>query len=70
MGSTGFEPADLRIAEAARKVAIVLTGKFSLGVSMLMGLLASVARGRPRPGTSRSSSLITAGRSMHHPARR
>jgi 4-hydroxy-tetrahydrodipicolinate reductase len=48
IGATGFEPEDLAgIAEAARKVAIVRAGNFSLGVNMLMGLVARAARSLP-----------------------
>ncbi|WP_158817955.1 4-hydroxy-tetrahydrodipicolinate reductase [Methylocapsa sp. S129] len=48
IGSTGFEPADLaRIAAAARRIAIVRAGNFSLGVNMLLGLVAWAARSLP-----------------------
>lgn len=45
MGSTGFTPDQLAAVEAASaKVAIVRAGNFSLGVNMLMGLVARAAR--------------------------
>jgi 4-hydroxy-tetrahydrodipicolinate reductase len=45
IGSTGFDEAQLAaIAEAAERVAIVRAGNFSLGVNMLMGLVAQAAR--------------------------
>ena len=45
IGSTGFDEAQLAaIAEAARAVAIVRAGNFSLGVNMLMGLVEQAAR--------------------------
>jgi 4-hydroxy-tetrahydrodipicolinate reductase len=45
IGSTGFDEAQLAaIAEAARTVAIVRAGNFSLGVNMLMGLVEQAAR--------------------------
>ena len=48
IGSTGFDGAQLSaIAEAARKVAVVRAGNFSLGVNMLMGLVAQAARALP-----------------------
>jgi 4-hydroxy-tetrahydrodipicolinate reductase len=48
IGATGFAPADLdRIAAAARRVAIVRAGNFSLGVNLLMGLVARLARTLP-----------------------
>jgi 4-hydroxy-tetrahydrodipicolinate reductase len=48
IGSTGFDKAQLAaIAEAAAKVAIVRAGNFSLGVSMLMGLVAVAAHSLP-----------------------
>jgi 4-hydroxy-tetrahydrodipicolinate reductase len=48
IGSTGFEPADLaRITEAARKVAIVRAGNFSMGVNMLVGLITRAAQSLP-----------------------
>lgn len=48
IGSTGFEPDELeRIAEAARRIAIVRSGNFSLGVNMLVGLVGRAARSLP-----------------------
>jgi len=48
IGATGFEPAELdAIAEAARKIAIVRSGNFSLGVNMLIGLVDRAARALP-----------------------
>lgn len=48
IGSTGFEPIDLvGIAEAARKIPIVRAGNFSLGVNMLVGLVAKAASALP-----------------------
>ncbi|MFN3583923.1 4-hydroxy-tetrahydrodipicolinate reductase [Phenylobacterium sp.] len=48
IGSTGFDGAQLgAISEAARKVAVVRAGNFSLGVNMLMGLVAQAARALP-----------------------
>jgi 4-hydroxy-tetrahydrodipicolinate reductase len=48
IGSTGFDAAHLaRLAEAARKVAIVRAGNFSLGVNMLIGLVEQAARALP-----------------------
>ncbi len=48
IGSTGFEDAQLaRIAEAAGRIAIVRAGNFSLGVNMLLGLVAQAARALP-----------------------
>ncbi|HZZ31493.1 MAG TPA: 4-hydroxy-tetrahydrodipicolinate reductase [Phenylobacterium sp.] len=45
IGSTGFDEAQLAaIAEAAKTVAIVRAGNFSLGVNMLMGLVEQAAR--------------------------
>jgi 4-hydroxy-tetrahydrodipicolinate reductase len=45
IGSTGFDDAQLAaIAEAAKTVAIVRAGNFSLGVNMLMGLVEQAAR--------------------------
>ncbi len=44
IGATGFETDELeRINGAARKVAIVRSGNFSIGVNMLVGLVAQVA---------------------------
>jgi len=48
IGSTGFEAAHLAALEAAAaKVAIVRAGNFSLGVNVLMGLVAQAARVLP-----------------------
>lgn len=44
IGTTGFEPEEVaRIGEAARRVPIVRSGNFSIGVNMLVGLVAQVA---------------------------
>ena len=48
IGSTGFDDAQLAaIAEASSKIAILRAGNFSLGVNMLMGLVAQAARALP-----------------------
>src|SRR6185369_1238474 len=48
IGSTGFAPDHLRrIAEAAKRVPIVRAGNFSLGLNMLMGLVAKAAAALP-----------------------
>ncbi|MDG2521639.1 4-hydroxy-tetrahydrodipicolinate reductase [Caulobacter segnis] len=48
IGSTGLDAAqETRLARAAEKVAIVRSGNFSLGVNMLMGLVAQAARALP-----------------------
>jgi len=48
IGSTGFTPEQsARVAAAARKVAIVQSGNFSLGVNMLMGLVSQAAAALP-----------------------
>ncbi|MDQ0392954.1 4-hydroxy-tetrahydrodipicolinate reductase [Labrys monachus] len=48
IGATGFEADDLAgIAEAARRIAIVRSGNFSLGINMLVGLVARAARALP-----------------------
>lgn len=48
LGATGFDAAQLAaIAEAARSVAIVRAGNFSLGVNLLMGLVRQAARALP-----------------------
>ena len=48
IGSTGWTPAEERVVRAAAKrVAIVKAGNFSLGVNMLMGLVAQAARALP-----------------------
>jgi len=45
IGSTGFEPAELAaIAEAAKSVAIVRSGNYSLGLNMLARLVEQAAR--------------------------
>lgn len=48
IGSTGFSPDHIRrITEAAGRVAVVRSGNFSLGVNMLIGLVAQAARALP-----------------------
>jgi 4-hydroxy-tetrahydrodipicolinate reductase len=48
IGATGMGPDHLRrIAEAAARVPVVRTGNFSLGVNMLIGLVAQAARALP-----------------------
>lgn len=48
IGSTGFDEAQLaRIEAAGRRIPIVRAGNFSLGVNMLMGLVAQAARALP-----------------------
>lgn len=48
IGSTGFDDDQLAaVAEAATRTAIVRAGNFSLGVNMLMGLVAQAARALP-----------------------
>lgn len=48
IGSTGFDDAQLaRIGEAGRRIPIVRAGNFSLGVNMLMGLVAQASRALP-----------------------
>ena len=48
LGSTGFSPDHLRrISEAAKRVPIVRAGNFSLGLNMLLGLVAQTARALP-----------------------
>src|SRR6185503_12009306 len=45
VGSTGFSPQqDAAVAEAARRIAIVKSGNFSLGVNVLAGLVEETAR--------------------------
>lgn len=45
IGSTGFTPAeDQAVRQAAERIAIVRSGNFSLGVNVLMGLVATAAR--------------------------
>lgn len=51
IGATGFEPDELeRIAEAARTIPILRSGNFSIGVNMLVGLVAQAARALPAHG--------------------
>jgi 4-hydroxy-tetrahydrodipicolinate reductase len=48
IGSTGFDPDQLaRVAHAARRVAIVRAGNFSLGLNVLLGLVERAARALP-----------------------
>ncbi len=48
IGSTGFSPNEERVARAAAKrLAIVKSGNFSLGVNMLIGLVNQAARSLP-----------------------
>lgn len=48
IGSTGLSPDQIRrIETAARRIAIVQSGNFSLGVNMLLGLVAQAARALP-----------------------
>ncbi len=48
IGSTGFDAAQIAaVGDAARTIAIVRAGNFSLGVNMLMGLVAQAARALP-----------------------
>ena len=48
IGSTGFDGAQLSaIAEAAKAIPVVRAGNFSLGLNMLMGLVARAARALP-----------------------
>jgi 4-hydroxy-tetrahydrodipicolinate reductase len=45
IGATGFTPQELgRFKDAARRIAIVRSGNFSLGVNMLVGLVAQAAQ--------------------------
>ncbi|RWM31689.1 4-hydroxy-tetrahydrodipicolinate reductase [Mesorhizobium sp.] len=45
IGSTGFDAAELEtIADAARKIAILRSGSYSLGLNMLTGLVEQAAR--------------------------
>lgn len=45
IGSTGFTPEqEAAVAEAARRIAVVKSGNFSLGVNLLIGLAAQAAR--------------------------
>ncbi|WP_256749687.1 4-hydroxy-tetrahydrodipicolinate reductase [Mesorhizobium sp. Mes31] len=49
MGSTGFDAAELAtIADAAKTIAIVRSGSFSLGLNMLVGLVEQAARALDR----------------------
>lgn len=49
IGSTGFEADDLaRIRAASKKIAIVRSGNFSLGINLLMGLVERTARALPQ----------------------
>ncbi len=48
IGSTGFSPNEERVARAAAKrIALVKSGNFSLGVNMLIGLVNQAARALP-----------------------
>lgn len=48
IGSTGFTPEQIaRVEAAAKRVAIVLSGNYSLGVNMLMGLVRQTAAALP-----------------------
>lgn len=48
IGATGFSPEqDAEVERAAERVAIVKSGNFSLGVNMLIGLVAQAARRLP-----------------------
>lgn len=48
LGPTGWEDAQLApVAEAARAIPIVRAGNFSLGVNLLMGMVAQAARALP-----------------------
>lgn len=48
IGATGFEPEEVaRIEKAARKIAILRSGNFSVGLNMLVGLVAQVANKFP-----------------------
>ena len=51
IGSTGFSPDELRhVADAARRIPIVRAANFSLGLNMLLGLVAQAARALPAEG--------------------
>lgn len=51
IGATGFEGDELaRIATAAQTVPIVLSGNFSIGVNMLLGLVSQAAKLLPAEG--------------------
>ena len=48
VGATGFSESDVRpIAEAAKRVAVVRAGNYSLGINMLIGMVAQAARALP-----------------------
>jgi 4-hydroxy-tetrahydrodipicolinate reductase len=48
IGSTGFSAEDeAAVAEASRRIAIVKSGNFSLGVNLLLGLVRQAARALP-----------------------
>jgi len=48
IGATGWSEPDLRhVAEAAQRIPIVRAGNYSLGLNMLMGLVARAARALP-----------------------
>lgn len=48
VGVTGFDPAqEAALAEAARRVPVLRSGNFSLGVNLLLGLVARAARALP-----------------------
>ncbi|OHV24998.1 4-hydroxy-tetrahydrodipicolinate reductase [Rhizobium sp. RMa-01] len=51
IGATGFESDELeRISEAARTIPILRSGNFSIGLNMLLGLVAQAARALPAQG--------------------
>ncbi|WP_082240354.1 MULTISPECIES: 4-hydroxy-tetrahydrodipicolinate reductase [Rhizobium] len=51
IGATGFEPDEIqRIAAAARTIPILRSGNFSIGVNILVGLVAQAARALPAHG--------------------
>ncbi|EJZ16458.1 dihydrodipicolinate reductase, partial [Rhizobium sp. Pop5] len=51
IGATGFEPDELeRIGEAARRIPILRSGNFSIGLNMLVGLVEQAARALPAAG--------------------
>ena len=72
IGSTGLSEADLAvIAQAAKTIPIVQTGNFSLGVNMLMGLVAQTAKALAAADYDIVfSKPITAAKSTPHPAPR
>ena len=48
IGATGFEPEELAaISKAAQRIAIVRSGNFSIGLNMLLGLVAQAAAALP-----------------------